>query len=347
MKDGTRQIKKIDRRNYKVLFIFMVCVFLIPLSIKNPYLIGVGVFVGIHSIIMIGLTLFVGFAGQVSIGHAAFYGIGAYSTAVLTIKCGLSPWIGLGGAILVTGITAFLIGLPTLKLRGHYLAIATLGFSAIVETIMMEWVSITGGADGLINIPRLSFLGFRFAKDFIFFYFVWSIVFLFMWLSFNIVNSRTGRILKSISDSEIGAKTLGMNVVYYKNLVFILSAIYAGIAGWLVAHYITFIAPVSFGIDFSIFLLAMVIIGSKGSIWGSILGAVVYTLVPEYLRAYGEFETAIYGLILVVIMMFLPKGVIISVKEALGNIGLNNYLEKLYLLSLNKLKILRREKNGE
>lgn len=221
--------------------------------------------------------------------------------------------------------------MPTLKLRGHYLALATLAFSAIVETIMVEWVSLTGGPDGITNIPRLKIFDFKFASDFSSFYLVWSMVFFLMWMSFNLVNSRTGRALKSISDSETGAKSLGINTSRYKNSIFVLSALYTALAGWLVAHYVTFIAPGSFGIDLSIFILSMVIIGSKGSIWGSLLGSVIYTILPEFLRAYGDLQIAMYGLILMVIMIFLPKGIVFGIRDLWEKLEGPRYISNIFL----------------
>jgi len=330
MEDELKQRRNINQTNLKFIISFAICVCFIPFFIKNPYFIGTGVFLGIHFIIIMGLTLFVGFAGQVSIGHGAFYGIGAYTAGILTAKYALSPWVGLPSALFLTGLVAYLIGLPTLKLRGHYLALATLAFCGIVETILVEWVSMTGGGEGLINIPKLKIFGFKFTSDLSFFYLVWSIAFFVMWVSFNLVNSRTGRALKSLSDSEIGAKSLGINTSRYKNSIFVLSALYAALAGWLTAHYVGFVSPASFGVDLSIFMISMVIIGSKGSIWGSFLGAVIYTILPELLRAQVDLQIIIYGLILMVIMIILPNGVVFGIRDLWEEVGGPRYISNIF-----------------
>lgn len=297
-------------RDYKQFLFF--CTILIAFSLfmmTNPFYLGIAVFVGIYTIVMSGMTLLVGFAGQPSLGHNAFFGIGAYTTAIVSTKFGASPWLGLLAGLILNGVIAFIIGLPTLRLRGHYLAVATLGFGGITEAVFMHWTGMTGGADGIAGISGIPLGPLMIKGDILFYYLVWTIALLFLIFSFNIINTRTGRVFKAIHGSEVATNSLGINVNRYKLYIFIYSALVAGIGGWLLAHYITFISPGSFGIHFSVLILCMVVIGGQTSIWGPVFGAIVYTVFPIILWASEDYDTVIYGIILMAVIMFMPKGI--------------------------------------
>jgi branched-chain amino acid transport system permease protein len=193
-------------------------------------------------------------------------------------------------------------------LRGHYLAVATLGFGGIMETVFMQWTGMTGGADGIAGIPGIPLGPLIIKGDLHFYYLVWAIALLLLIFSFNIINTRTGRVFKAIHGSEVAANSLGINVNRYKSYIFIYSALVAGIGGWLLAHYITFISPGSFGIHFSVLILCMVVIGGQTSIWGPVFGAIVFAVFPILLWASEDYDTIIYGIILMVVVMFMPKG---------------------------------------
>jgi branched-chain amino acid transport system permease protein len=266
------------------------------------------VFSGIHTILVIGLNLLMGYAGQISLGHAAFYGLGAYVYGVLAVKFGVHPWIGFLVAIVSTSLVALIIGYPSLKLKGHYLAIATLGFGIIFQIFFIQLDFLTGGPSGLTDVPNLAIGKFVFNNDFRNYYFVWIFATIILLLSLNIIDSRVGRAMRAINSSELAAETLGVNTSKYKIQIFVLSAAFASVAGTLYAHCLTFTAPETFGFMTSVLLLVMVVIGGIGNFWGSIIGAIGLTILPEYLRAYEELEVLLYGIILVVVMMFMPRG---------------------------------------
>ncbi|MBF0377387.1 MAG: branched-chain amino acid ABC transporter permease [Desulfamplus sp.] len=265
-------------------------------------------FIGINTLLALGLNMLMGYAGQVSLGHAAFYGIGAYSTAILSTTFGLSPWIALvcavGGAIFV----AFIVGLPTLKLSGYYLGMGTLGFGMIVNITFREWSSVTGGSSGFVGIPMLELGSIVFEAGRSYFFLVWAVVFVAIVLCRRILNSRMGRALRSIHDGENASMAVGVNTHFLKLQIFMFSAALGSIAGFLYAHFVMFISPDSFGFMVSVKMVTMVVIGGMASVWGAILGSSLLTLLPEVLHSFEEYEMIIFGLILMVVMIFMPQG---------------------------------------
>jgi len=296
------------KKNIVSLLILAGVILALPLGLGNSYYLNVLVFVGIYSLITIGLSLLMGYTGQVSLGQAAFFGIGAYTSGVLSTKFGVSPWLALLAAIFVTGGIAFLIGAPALKLKGHYLAMATLAFGYIVFIVFNQASSLTGGPSGFGQIPRFRLGNFLLRSDVHYYYLVWTLVIVVLLVSLNIIHSRVGRALRSIHEGELTANIMGVNTAKYKIQVFVLSAVYASLAGSLYAHFITFLNPTPFGFHFSIVLLVMVAVGGMASVWGAMIGAALLTLLPEYLRAFHDYDILIYGSILLVIMIFLPQG---------------------------------------
>jgi branched-chain amino acid transport system permease protein len=249
-----------------------------------------------------------GYAGQISLGHAAFYGIGAYATAVLTVHYNLSPWLALPVAIAAAVLVAYVVGIPTLKLSGYYLGMGTLGFGMIINIIFREWSSVTGGASGFVGIPGLTLGPVSFSSRQNYLYLVWGCVLLCIVICRRIIDSRVGRALRAIHDGEKAAAAVGVDTQKLKLQVFVLSAGMSALAGFLYAHLVYFISPESFSFIMSIRMVTMVVIGGMASIWGSILGASLLTLLPEWLHAFSEFEMVVYGLILMIVMIFLPKG---------------------------------------
>ena len=267
------------------------------------------VFAGIYSLITIGLSLLMGYAGQISVGHAAFYGIGAYVSGILTARYGLNPWMCMLAAISVTATVAFIVGAPCLKLKGHYLAMATLAFGIIIFIVFNEETEWTGGPDGMSGIPGLSIFGFDFDSVEKYFYLVWGFVFAAFVFSVNIIQSGAGRALRAIHSSETAANAMGVNVSGYKVLVFVYSAVLASLAGSLYAHYLNFINPATFDLFFSIKLLIMISLGGMHNLWGAVIGAGIITFLNyEWLHYFEEFEVIVYGAILLVVVIFLPDG---------------------------------------
>ena len=263
---------------------------------------------GLNMLIATGLNLLMGYAGQTSLGHAAFFGIGAYLSAILTTTFHVPVWPAMLIALLATAGVAAAIGIPTLKLEGHYLVMATLGFNVIVYIVMVQFSTVTGGPSGLAGIPHPSIAGVVFDSDIKIYYLFWSIAIGVLMLFLNLVHSRTGRAMAALSHNEIAARCAGINTEFYKIRIFIISAMTASLAGSLYASYITFISPGTFSIFFSIQVVTMVLVGGMGSLWGSALGAVFLTLLPECLYGVKEYSALVYGGILLCVLMFFPKG---------------------------------------
>jgi branched-chain amino acid transport system permease protein len=291
----------------KSVFIFAIAILLMVI-IRNPYHVGILVFLGMNLIITMGLSLLMGYAGQISLGQAAFFGLGAYTTGILTTKLNLPVIASFPLSILLTVTIAFVVGIPTLRLRGHYLAMATLGLGEIVHIVFNELIPLTGGPSGFGNIPVIRIFGIELDNDYKYFVFVWAIVVFILFLSLNIINSRIGRALKSIHREENTASTLGVHTSRLKLTIFVISAGFASMAGFLYAHYVTFLSPGTFSLRFSILLVTMVAVGGMENIWGAIIGTVVLTLLPEYLRFFKDFDILIYGIILMTIMVLRPEG---------------------------------------
>ena len=269
------------------------------------------VFAGIYCLITIGLSLLMGYAGQISIGHAAFFGIGAYVSAILTVRYGLNPWLCMFIGMIVAAVVAILVGAPSLKLKGHYLAMATLAFGIIIYIIFNEEIEWTGGPDGMSGIPGLSLFGFEFDSAVSYFYLVWGFVFVAFIFTINIIQSGAGRALRAIHSSEPAASAMGVDISRFKIIVFVYSAILASLAGSLYAHYLNFINPSTFDLFFSIKLLIMIALGGMHNIWGAIIGACLITFMSyEWLHYFEELEVIVYGAILLIITIFFPNGLV-------------------------------------
>ena len=305
----------IKNKSYLGLLLLGLTILLFPLVINNPYYLNVVNIIGLNTLIVVGLNLLIGYAGQISLGHAAFYGLGAYLSGILTVSYHFSPWTAMGLALLVTGLLALLIGIPTLKLHGHYLVMATLGFNIIVNIIMIQWDQVTGGPSGFPGIPNLKIGALVFDSDQKMYYLIWFFTFMGITLALNLVQSRVGRALRALHGSEVAAGSLGVKTEAYKVKVFVLSALYASLAGSLYAHYLTFISPKTFDIFFSVELVTMVIVGGMGSIWGTLFGTFFITPLPVMLHFFDEYKDIFYGLILVFILIFLPEGVVVALRN--------------------------------
>lgn len=305
--------------------VFAICILLAPLAFSGSYLMNVLVFVGIHTLLAVALNLLLGYAGQISLGHAAFFGLGAYGSAILSTTYDWNPWLAMLVVAVVVGGLTFAIGFPILKLKGHYLAMATLGMGIIVYIVFNEWVDITGGPSGFSGIPNLELGPLVFDSDLKNYYLVWTFVLGCVLLSVNLANSRIGRAFRAIHDAEVAARVMGVNARLLKVQVFALSAMICAIAGSLYAHVMTFIAPPSFGFNISVELLTMVVIGGLGSIYGSFLGALLLTMLPEFLRFMHDYDIVFYGGLLMVMTIFMPGGLVRGIPDLFRKItGLKN-----------------------
>jgi branched-chain amino acid transport system permease protein len=280
------------------------------------YLLHILIIAGIYIILTLSLNLIVGYTGLPALGHAAFSCIGAYTSSLLALNMGLSPWIGLFIGACVAALSGIVIGYPAVRLKGDYLALATFGLGVIIYSIAKNWISLTRGPMGLPGIPGFSVFGFQLSEIWSYLLLVLVFVIVTVFVIKRIVNSPFGRILRSIREDEIASQALGKDTIKHKLLVFVIGAFFAGIAGSLYAHYITFIDPSSFTVMESITILLMVIFGGMGSISGSIAGAVILVVFPELLRFLGmpssiaaPMRQMIYGLLLVVLMIKRPQGI--------------------------------------
>jgi len=314
---NTRVVPLSRRRDWLGLAGLVLVLGTLPLWLSSPYALSTLVLIGIYSIVTIGLCLLMGYAGQISLGQAAFFGLGAYASAILTVRLHWSPWLALPAAALLTGLIALLFGLPMFRLRGHYLAMGTLAFGFIVELVLNEWKAYTGGPSGLPGIPRLTIAGTPLRTDMVYYYLVWGFAILALVLGLNIVNSRFGRALRAIRASETAAQSLGIDVARYKLLTFVVSAVYASVAGSLYAHYMIFVSPTAFDFSTSVRLVLMATVGGLASIWGAPLGTALVMLLTLGLRELvplvggsnsGEFQIIAYGFLLVLIMLYMPAG---------------------------------------
>ena len=261
-----------DRAHVLGIAAFAASIAILPFLLPNDYYLTVLIVAGFNAILTLGLNLLMGYAGQISLGHAAFFGISAYTTGILTATWRWPVPAGIAAGILLVVLVAAVIAVPTLRLKGHYLAMGTLGFGLIVYIVLNEATAVTGGPSGLTGIPKLSVLGRVVSSDQTYYYVVWATVLLLFVLAQNLVRSRVGRALRAIHTSETAAAVLGVDTERFKIGVFILSGFYAAVAGALYAHYVTFVSPGTFGFHTSIQLVTMVVVGGMASLWGAVAG---------------------------------------------------------------------------
>lgn len=285
-----------------------VLLMLAPMLLPNNYYLTVLILCCLHAMNAVGLCLLVGHAGQISLGHAGFYGLAAYTSAWLSTTAGWSVGLSMISGVALTMAVSVLVGLPSLKLRGHYLAMATLGFGIILSILFTETVAVTGGPSGFVGIPRLTLFGWELKKDVTLYRAVAVTLCCIVWLAVNLLHCRIGRALRALHTSEKAAQAMGVDIARYKLFVFVLSAAFSAVAGVFYAHYLTFIAPSSFGFMFSVELIVMVVLGGMVSVPGAIIGAFFVTVLPEFLRAFENIEIVLFGAILILCMMFLPDG---------------------------------------
>ena len=292
-------------------------VIILPLFFPSAYYYRIGALVFIFALAVVGLNLLMGFAGQVSLGHAGFLGIGAYSVAIGPVHFGAPSWLCLFVGAILSGAVAFAVGRPILKLKGHYLAVATLGFGLLVAIVLTNEAGWTGGPDGM-NVPALTLFGWRVHGSDAWYWIAGATFVGGFLLALNLMESPTGRALQAINDSEIAARVLGIDVARKKLTIFIISAMYASVAGSFLALFNGLITPDVAGFLGSIELVAMVVLGGMGSIFGSLVGAAVLVVLPQVLTIFHEYEQALLGLIVMVFMIFLRQGIVPSVSVALA-----------------------------
>ena len=293
----------------------MLAVF--PLLSPGAFFYDLAIRTIINAVIVIGLNLLFGYTGQISLGHAGFVGLGAYASAVLTTRFGWPPLLALLSGAVATASLAFVIARPILKLKGHHLAMATLGLGIIITIILNNEIQYTGGSDGIV-VPPFSVGAWSLSGDRSWYIFLSVCLLATVWAALNLVDSPAGRALQAIHGSEIAARVAGIDVTAVKVKVFVLSAVIASVMGSLEAHYLEFVTPETAGVGRSITLMTMVVVGGMSSVLGSLVGAVLLTLLPQALTALEGGETIAFGLILVVTMIFLPNGLVPAIRDRLA-----------------------------
>jgi len=299
-------------------YLLLIAVLLLAPLVVDTYSVSLMNLIGIYVIVALGLNLLTGYTGQISLGHAAFFAIGAYTSAILTGKFGVPFWMALPAAGVLAALVGVFVGLPALRLKGLYLAIATMGFAFIVEEIIVQWEGLTNGVNG-INVVRPTLGPFNFTTDESYYYLVLFTVLLMIIILKNILRTSTGRAFIAIRDSEIAAESMGINLAIYKTAAFGISAFYAGIGGCLFAHFMLFIGPENFDFMVSISFLVMILLGGLGSVHGAVFGAIFIIALPEFISLSKDYlpsiiaeqaglQAAVYGLILVLFIRFEPLG---------------------------------------
>ncbi|WP_353185944.1 branched-chain amino acid ABC transporter permease [Bosea sp. (in: a-proteobacteria)] len=276
---------------------------------------------GLYAIVAIGLNLLVGYAGKISFGHNAFMALGAYASGILTVTYDWSPLAAMLAATAGSGLVAFVIGAPILRVRGHYLAMITLAFAQIVIIVSTRWTEVTGGLTGIPGVPDFSILGFAFDTKQKMYYLIWFVTIVLFLLSFRIVDSRFGRALRALGAHEAAAASLGVDVVRCRIQIFVLSAVYAALAGSLYAHFLNYVNGTFFDLSVMIQLMAILVVGGIGTLWGPLVGAVLLVWVSHSLGSYAEYSQLIFGVLYGGALLFLPRGAVGEIAARLKGTG--------------------------
>ncbi len=302
---------------YNGLYLVIVILAVLPFVLPNSFYVDLVIRMAINAVIVLGLNLLIGFAGQISLGHAGFLGIGAYASAVLPTHFGWHPLLAMGAGAAVTGLLAALVARPIFKLKGNYLAMATLGLGIIINIALRNEAQWTGGPDGM-PVPAMGLFGFELSNDKQWYWVVAILLSVSVWASLNLIDSPFGRALRALHGSEVASQVVGVDVVRYKVAIFVLSAVFASLMGSVTAHYVGFVSPNFADFFYSIELVTMVVIGGMASVYGSLVGAVLLTALPQALATFEGWETVVFGAILMLSMIFLPKGLVPTLAAKFG-----------------------------
>lgn len=295
----------------------MAVLLVLPFVLPNSFYMDLAIRMAMNAVIVLSLNLLIGFAGQISLGHAGFLGIGAYASAVLPTHFEWHPLLALGAGAVCAGVLAAVLARPIFKLKGHYLAMATLGLGIIISIVVRNEEALTGGPDGM-PVPAMTLLGHELSGDNIWYWLTALLLSLAIWFSLNLIDSPFGRALRALHGSEVAAKVVGVDVVRYKVSIFVVSAVIASIMGSLTAHYVGFVTPNLADFFHSLELVTMVVIGGMASVYGSVVGAVLLTALPQALTSFEGWETVAFGTILMLCMIFLPKGLVPTLAAKFG-----------------------------
>jgi len=296
----------------------------VPLWLTSPYHVHILIQAGIFSVLALSLNLLLGYAGQLSLGHAAFFGIGAYATAILTVKAEWSPWAGLVAALVLPGLAGWLIGRIALRIRGAYFVLLTISFAGVVSLVSQNWMDLTNGPLGIPDIPALAVVlpgvgEVSLRTKSAFFYVVLVAAAGAYLVCARLVCSRVGRAMVALRENETLAESVGIDATHYLVLTTVISAAMAGLGGWLYAHYTRFVSPEVFLFIYTVTMVIMVVAGGKGTLAGPVVGALIFTALPEVLREVTswQWQMLLYGMILILTLFFLPRGIVPTVRDRL------------------------------
>ena len=297
-----------------LLVILAVLVIAAPFWLPNPYYLHVLVMAGIFAVLALSLNLLLGYTGQLSLGHAAFFGTGAYASALLTLKLERTVWEGMALAVVLSGVSGWAIGRLALKLRGAYFVLVTISFAGVISLVSVNWMELTNGPLGLPGVPAPELGPWSFRTKTAYYYLVLAAVALAYLVCHRLIASRIGRALLALRENEALAESVGIDVTRYLVLAAVVSAAMAGLAGGLYAHYTRFVSPEVFLFTYTVTMVIMVVAGGKGTLTGPIVGAVLFTALPEVLRAATswQWQMLLYGILLVAVLFFMPKGIVPS-----------------------------------
>ena len=288
-----------------------------PWFLPNSFYFDIAINGGIAAIVCVGLNLLIGYAGQISLGHAGFFALGAYSSAILTDNFGWPPVASLAAGLVLVALLAFAIARPILRLKGHYLAMATLGMGIIISIVLNQEVDLTGGPDGA-PVSAFTLFGWEADSELTWYWIVGGSLIVTVWLALNLIDSAVGRALKAVHGSEVAARVAGIDTTRYKMLVFVVSAVMAAYAGSLFAHYTGFLTPSEASFFRSIEFVTMVVLGGMASVFGSVIGAAILTVLPQFLTVFHDYEHVMFGLVMMLTMIFMPKGLLPSLRSRFG-----------------------------
>lgn len=310
-------IKRLINHHLAPVIVLGLVVAVLPLVLPSSYYYRVAALVFIYGLAAIGLNILMGFAGQVSLGHAGFMGLGAYSVALGPKFVGGPVWLWIGTGTVLAAAVAYIVGRPILKLKGHYLAVATLGFGILLFMVFTNENQWTGGPDGM-PVERLELFGIRFRTGLDWYWISGALMVVGAWVATNLVESPTGRAIRAIHDSEVAARFAGIDVAQMKLFAFVLAAMYGAVAGAAFALLNGHLTPDVSSFLKSVELVTMVVIGGMGSIVGSVIGAAVLIVLPQVLTVFHDYEHAILGLMIMLFMIFLRDGIVPSIVKRLG-----------------------------
>jgi branched-chain amino acid transport system permease protein len=281
-----------------------------PFIAQNSYQVHIINMAGIYILISLGLNLAMGYAGQFNLAMGAYWGIGAYTAALLNTRLGIPFWVNLPAAMITASIAGAIVGLPSLKVRSHYLAIVTIGLGEVINIILVNEEELTGGALGIARIQMPDLFGIPIDTGERYYYLILAAVVLGFLAARQILQHRIGRSFRAIRDDHAAAQAMGVNTAYFQILAFAISAAYAGAAGALFAHMNTYISPDIFEFKSTLFVMTMTMVGGMGNIIGSIVGGLSLPILQEYLRVIEDWQLVAYGLAIMVVVLFMPGGVI-------------------------------------